>query len=409
VKPVAEQLEILRTGVVEIVREQELAERLETARQRGVGLRVKAGFDPSAPDLHLGHTVVLKKLREFQDLGHTAIFLIGDFTGMIGDPTGKSETRRPLTREEVLANAETYREQVFRILDPQRTEVRFNSEWMDRLSAADLIRLAAHYTVARILEREDFARRFAENRPIAIHEFLYPLVQAYDSVALQADVELGGTDQKFNLLVGREIQKAYGQPPQVILTMPLLEGTDAKLVDGRLVGQKMSKSLGNAIGIQEPPEEMYGKLMAISDPLMERYYELLSLEGRDILARLRSGRIHPMEAKKALAAELVGRYHGPEAAARAAEEFARRFQRRELPSEIPEVSWRGDGERVAVARLLAETGLAKSNSDGRRLIVQGAVRIDGQRISDPALEIPCRGSILVEVGRRRVARIVLSA
>ena len=407
-RPVAEQMEILRGGAVEVIREEELADRIARSIATKVGLRVKAGFDPSAPDLHLGHTVLLKKLREFQDLGHTAIFLIGDFTGMIGDPTGKSETRKALTRDEILANAATYREQVFKILDPDRTEVRFNSEWMAGLSSADVIRLAAQYTVARILERDDFARRFAENRPIAIHEFLYPLVQAYDSVALRADVELGGTDQKFNLLVGREIQKAHGQTAQTVLTMPLLEGTDAKLAEGLLTGQKMSKSLGNAIGINEPPAEMYGKLMAISDELMIRYYELLSLTGRETLAALRAGRAHPMEAKKTLASELVARFQGTEAASRAAAEFEKRFQKRELPTDIPEIAWNGDGERVAVAKLLADTGLASSNSDGRRLISQGAVRIDGEKVSDPAADIPRSGSVLVEVGKRRIARIVLS-
>ena len=298
-KPVAEQLEVLCRGAVEIIPQDELPAKLERARSTGKPLRVKAGFDPSAPDLHLGHTVLLKKLREFQDLGHRAIFLIGDFTGMIGDPTGKSETRQPLTREEVRSNAETYKTQVLRILDPERTEVRFNSEWMDSMGAADLLRLTAHYTVARMLERDDFSRRFRENRPIAVHEFLYPLVQGYDSVALEADVELGGTDQKFNLLVGREIQRAFDQPAQTVLIMPLLEGTEGKLVDGVLTGQKMSKSLGNAVGITDPPDEMYGKLMAVSDELMMRYYQLLSLEGREVPGELRGGAIHPMEAKKA--------------------------------------------------------------------------------------------------------------
>ena len=264
-KPLSEQLAILRRGTVEVIPEEDLVRKLGRAAKTGQPLRVKLGADPSAPDLHLGHTVVLQKLRDFQDCGHTAIFLIGDFTGMIGDPTGRSETRKALDREQVAANAETYKKQVFKILDPERTEIRFNSEWMDRMGAADIVKLAAQYTVARLLERDDFARRFRENRPISIHEFLYPLVQGYDSVALAADIELGGTDQKFNLLVGRELQKGAGQEPQVVLTTPLLEGTDARLVDGRLVGQKMSKSLGNAIGIHEPPAEMYGKIMAISD------------------------------------------------------------------------------------------------------------------------------------------------
>ena len=361
---------------------------------------MKLGADPSAPDLHLGHTVVLQKLRDFQDCGHLAIFLIGDFTGMIGDPSGRSETRKPLDRQQVTANAETYKKQVFKILDPARTEVRFNSEWMGRMAAADVVKLTAQYTVARLLERDDFARRFRENHPIGLHEFLYPLVQGYDSVALGADVELGGTDQKFNLLVGRELQKAAGQEPQVVVTMPLLEGTDARLVDGKLVGQKMSKSLGNAIGIDEPPAEMYGKILAISDELMRRFIELLSrAESRP------DPQTAPMAAKQALAAELVARYQGADAARAASEAFARRFQRGELPAEIPEIRWSGDGETIWVSRLIAEAGLAKSNSEARRLVVQGGVRIDGRSIKDPQLEIPCRGTVLLEIGKRRITRV----
>ncbi len=400
-KPVTEQLAILRRGVVEIIPEDDLLRKLDRAAKTGKPLRVKLGADPSAPDLHLGHTVVLQKLRDFQDCGHAAIFLIGDFTGLIGDPTGRSETRKALDREQVAANAETYKKQVFKILDPDRTEIRFNSEWMERMGAAEVVKLAAQYTVARLLERDDFARRFRENRPIGIHEFLYPLVQGYDSVALGADIELGGTDQKFNLLVGRELQKAAGQEPQVVLTTPLLEGTDARLVDGRLVGQKMSKSLGNAIGIHEPPADMYGKIMAISDELMLRYIELLSrgAAGAD-------PRQQPMAAKQALAAEIVARFHGEESSKKAAEEFAQRFQRRELPSEIPEVRWQGDGETVWLARLIAAAGLAKSNSDARRLVSQGGVRLDGEPVKDPQLEVPCRGSVLLEVGKRRIARVV---
>jgi len=400
-KPVTEQLAILRRGVVEIIPEDDLLRKLDRAAKTGKPLRVKLGADPSAPDLHLGHTVVLQKLRDFQDCGHAAIFLIGDFTGLIGDPTGRSETRKALDREQVAANAETYKKQVFKILDPDRTEIRFNSEWMERMGAAEVVKLAAQYTVARLLERDDFARRFRENRPIGIHEFLYPLVQGYDSVALGADIELGGTDQKFNLLVGRELQKSAGQEPQVVLTTPLLEGTDARLVDGRLVGQKMSKSLGNAIGIHEPPADMYGKIMAISDELMLRYIELLSrgAAGAD-------PRQQPMAAKQALAAEIVARFHGEESSKKAAEEFAQRFQRRELPSEIPEVRWQGDGETVWLARLIAAAGLAKSNSDARRLVSQGGVRLDGEPVKDPQLEVPCRGSVLLEVGKRRIARVV---
>ncbi|MBI2963676.1 MAG: tyrosine--tRNA ligase [Deltaproteobacteria bacterium] len=402
-RPVAEQLRILRRGVVEVIPEDDLVRKLERARASGAPLRVKLGADPSAPDLHLGHTVVLQKLRDFQDCGHTAVFLIGDFTGMIGDPSGRSETRKPLDRDQVAANAETYKRQVFKILDPDRTEIRFNSEWMDAMGAAEVVKLAAQYTVARLLERDDFARRFRENRPIGIHEFLYPLVQGYDSVALRADVELGGTDQKFNLLVGRELQKWAGQEPQAVVTMPLLEGTDAKLVDGRLAGQKMSKSLGNAIGIHEPPAEMYGKMMAISDALMLRYVEVLSRqEGRP------DPRVAPMAAKQALAAEIVARFHGEVASRRAAEEFAQRFQRRELPSDIPEIAWTADGDTVWLARLIADAGLARSNSDARRLVAQGAVKIDGRSVRDPQREIACRGSVLLEVGKRRIARVVFA-
>ena len=399
-RPVQEQLAILRRGAVEVIPEDDLVRKLERAAQSGKPLRVKLGADPSAPDLHLGHTVVLQKLRDFQDCGHAAIFLIGDFTGMIGDPSGRSETRKPLDRHQVVANAETYKKQVFKILDPSRTEVRFNSEWMGNMVAADVVRLAAQYTVARLLERDDFARRFRENHPIGLHEFLYPLVQGHDSVALAADVELGGTDQKFNLLVGRELQKAAGQEPQVVVTMPLLEGTDARLVDGKLVGPKMSKSLGNAVGIDEPPAEMYGKIMAISDETMRRFIELLSrAESRpDPLTA-------PMAAKQALAAELVGRYHGEDAARESAEAFARRFQRGQLPAEIPEIRWNGDGKTIWVSRLIAEAGLAKSNSEARRLVVQGGVRIDGRSVDDPQLEVPCRGAVLLEIGKRRIARV----
>jgi tyrosyl-tRNA synthetase len=401
VKPVSEQLEILRRGAVEIIPDDDLARRVERAVNTATPLRVKLGADPSAPDLHLGHTVVLQKLRDFQDCGHTAIFLIGDFTGMIGDPSGRSETRKALDREQVAANAETYKKQVFKILDPERTEIRFNSEWMERMQAADVVKLTAQYTVARLLERDDFAKRFRENRPIGVHELLYPLVQGYDSIALRADVELGGTDQKFNLLVGRELQKWAGQEPQLVFTMPLLEGTDARLVDGKLAGQKMSKSLGNAIGINEPPEAMYGKIMAVSDELMLRFIELLSRA-----ADHPDPRREPLAAKKALAAEIVARYHGAPASRKAADEFAQRFQRHELPSEIPEVRWNADGDTVWVSRLIAEAGLAKSNSEARRLVTQGGVRLDGKPVKDPQLEVPCRGSVLLEVGKRRIARVV---
>jgi tyrosyl-tRNA synthetase len=403
VKPVAEQLAVLRRGAVEVIPEEDLVRKLERAVQTGTPLRVKLGADPSAPDLHLGHTVVLQKLRDFQDCGHTAIFLIGDFTGMIGDPSGRSETRKPLAREQIAANAATYEKQVFKILDRARTEIRFNSEWMDGMRAADLVKLAAQCTVARLLERDDFAKRFREGHPIGIHEFLYPLVQGYDSVALRADVELGGTDQKFNLLVGRDLQRWAGQEPQAVLTTPLLEGTDAKPVDGRLVGQKMSKSLGNAIGIEEPPIAMYGKVMSISDELMLRYIELLSRsEDRP------DPRRQPMNAKKALAAEIVARFWGRAEAERAAEEFSRRFQRGERPSEIPEIRWDGGGDSVWICRLLTEVGLTKSNSEASRLIAQGGVRLDGVAVTDPRREIPTVGASLLEVGKRRIARVKFS-
>ncbi len=399
-KSVAEQLEILRRGTVEIIPEDDLVKKLERAQQTGKPLRVKLGADPSAPDLHLGHTVVLQKLRDFQECGHTAIFLIGDFTGMIGDPTGRSETRKALDREQVASNADTYKKQVFKILDPERTEIRFNSEWMDAMRSADLVKLAAQYTVARLLERDDFAKRFGEQRPIHVHEFLYPLVQGYDSVALRADVELGGTDQKFNLLVGRELQKWQGQEPQAVITTPLLEGTDARFVDSKVVGQKMSKSLGNAIGIHEPPAEMFGKVMAISDELMLRYIDILSRR-----SSRPDPRAEPMAAKKALAEEIVARFHGDDAGRAAAEEFAQRFQRRQLPTEVPEIAWSGEGDRVWICRLMADAGLAKSNSEARRLITQGGVRLDGGAVADPQLEVACTGSVLIEVGKRRIVRV----
>jgi len=397
-KNAAEQMAILRRGAVHIVHETELEERLRTGRS----LRVKLGADPSAPDLHLGHAVVLDKLRQFQELGHTVIFLIGDFTGKIGDPTGRSETRKPLSEEEVRANAETYRAQVFKILDPERTEVRFNSEWMDAMSSSELVRLCSRYTVARLLERDDFARRFRDERPIHLHEFLYPLIQGYDSVALRADVEVGGTDQRFNLLVGRELQKAYGQPPQVVMTLPLLEGTDGV--------QKMSKSLGNAIGLADPPDEMFGKIMSISDKLMMRYYALLTEEGaEEVQARISSGELHPMDAKKRLAHRVVERFWGPEQARAARQRFEDHFQYRTIPEEhvvvheVPPQRW----ERISLPHELVAAGVASSASEVRRLIQQRAVRIEGAVCSEAILS-PGEGKevILVEVGKRRVVRLV---
>jgi tyrosyl-tRNA synthetase len=386
-------VDVVRRGCVELIDEGELRAKLSENRP----LRVKAGFDPTAADLHLGHTVLIQKLRHFQELGHQVLFLIGDFTARIGDPSGRSETRPSLTVADIASNAETYQEQAFKILDRERTEVMWNSHWMDAMSAADLVRLAAEYTVARMLERDDFSRRFKEHLPISIHEFLYPLVQGYDSLVMQADVELGGTDQKFNLLVGREIQRARGASSQVVLTMPLLEGLDGV--------QKMSKSLGNAVGITESPAEIYGKLMSISDELMVRYYDLLSDADAERVDAIREGREHPMRAKEALAAEIVARYHGPEAARRAAEEFERRFRKGQLPDELPELEWPAGEGTVWICRLLKESGMVKSAGEARRLIAQGAVRIDGERVSDDSLEMPTRGSPVVQVGKRRLVRV----
>jgi tyrosyl-tRNA synthetase len=390
------QLATIRRGTVDVLPVEELAARLSKGRP----LRVKFGADPSAPDLHLGHAVALTKLRQFQDLGHTVIFLIGDFTGMIGDPTGKSETRKPLTREQVRANAETYRQQVFKILDPARTEVRFNSEWMDKMSAADVVRLCAHYTVARMLERDDFAKRYADEQAIGIHEFLYPLVQGYDSVALRADVEVGGTDQRFNLLVGRELQKAYGQPPQIVLTLPLLEGTDGV--------QKMSKSLGNAIGIADPPGEIFGRVMSISDIMMLRYYELLTGEDvKTLREAVESGALHPMEAKKRLARRIVARFYDEATAQHESADFERRFQRRELPEHVPAFEWsEPPSVPPSLPRVLMASGLASSMSDARRLIQQGAVRVDGERIEDAHFVLASTGKpVIVQVGSRRIREI----
>ncbi len=392
------QLEAICRGTVDVLPADELAAKLGEGRP----LRVKFGADPSAPDLHLGHAVALTKLRQFQDLGHQVIFLIGDFTAMIGDPTGKSETRKPLTREQVRANAETYQRQVFKILDPERTEVRFNSQWMDQASAADMVRLCAHYTVARMLERDDFAKRYREERAISVHEFLYPLIQGYDSVVLRADVEVGGTDQRFNLLVGRELQKAYGQPAQVVVTLPLLEGTDGVA--------KMSKSLGNAIGIADPPEDIFGKLMSISDTMMLRYYDLLTTEDVGVIRReIESGALHPMDAKKQLARRVVARFYDEDAARREVEGFERRFQRRELPEHVPVYEWREPASVVPLLpRVMMLAGMAASMSEARRLIQQGAVRVDGERIADIHFALSAdKREWVVQVGPRRVKRIII--
>jgi tyrosyl-tRNA synthetase len=392
-----EALRIIQRGTEEILLESELTERLKSGRR----LRVKAGFDPTAPDLHLGHTVLINKLRQFQDLGHEVLFLIGDFTGMIGDPTGKNTTRPPLSRDEVIENARTYETQIYKILDPEKTLVMFNSSWMSEMRASDLIQLAATHTVARMLERDDFARRYKSGQPIAIHEFLYPLIQGYDSVAMRADVELGGTDQKFNLLAGRELQKLNGQAPQVVITMPLLEGTDGV--------NKMSKSLGNYIGIDEPPDEMFGKLMSISDTLMWRYFDLLSFEHADKIALMKRSveeGANPRDIKFELAKEIVSRFHGgPKAGHDAMLNFIARFQQREIPADISEIELAGNGKGLALTRLLKDAGLTASTSEAMRLIKQGGVRIDGEKAEDPALEIRPGQAHVFQVGKRKFMRV----
>ncbi|MCL7750664.1 tyrosine--tRNA ligase [Guyparkeria hydrothermalis] len=382
-------------GTDEVLVREELVERLAEGRP----LRIKAGFDPTAPDLHLGHTVLINKLRQFQERGHEVIFLIGDFTGMIGDPTGKNATRPTLTPEAVRENARTYERQIFRILDPDKTRIVFNSEWMGKKSAADLIQLASRYTVARMLERDDFSKRYRENRSIAVHEFLYPLVQGYDSVELEADVELGGTDQKFNLLVGRELQKQYGQKPQVVMTVPILEGLDGV--------NKMSKSLNNYIGIEEPADEQFGKLMSISDDLMWRYFELLSFRPLEEIARLReemAGGRNPRDIKFELAIELVDRFHGQGAGEKARDAFVARFQKKQLPDDMPEVHLESG---VAIVEALNRAGLIQSNSEGFRHIKAGAVKIDGERVDDRGLVLP-DGESVVQVGKRRLAKIIVA-
>ncbi|MCO2325913.1 tyrosine--tRNA ligase [Pseudomonas aeruginosa] len=397
-KSVEEQLALIQRGADEILVEAELVAKLK----RGQPLRIKAGFDPTAPDLHLGHTVLINKLRQFQDLGHQVIFLIGDFTGMIGDPSGKSVTRPPLTREQVLENAETYKSQVFKILDPAKTEVAFNSTWMDQLTPADFIRLASQYTVARMLERDDFSKRYASNQPIAIHEFLYPLVQGYDSVALKADVELGGTDQKFNLLMGRELQRAYGQEAQVILTMPLLEGLDGV--------KKMSKSLGNYIGIQEAPGVMYSKLVSIPDTLMWRYFELLSFRSLDEIDSFRKdveAGANPRDIKIKLAEEIVARFHGEEAAASAHKSAGNRLKEGELPEDLPEIEL-SSPEYMPVASVLNKAGLVKNAAAARDLLGAGSVKVDGQ-VVDRTFMLALGETRVFQAGKKAFARITLKA
>ncbi|MCW8902826.1 tyrosine--tRNA ligase [Sedimenticola sp.] len=395
---VAESMELIRRGADEILLEESLINKLE----RGKPLKIKAGFDPTAPDLHLGHTVLINKLRQFQELGHEVTFLIGDFTGMIGDPTGKNVTRKALTREEVLKNAETYQDQIFKILDREKTVIRFNSEWMVEMGAAGLIQLAAKHTVARMLERDDFSKRYKSGQPIAIHEFLYPLVQGYDSVALRSDVELGGTDQKFNLLVGRQLQEIYGQEPQVVLTMPILEGLDGV--------QKMSKSLNNYIGIADQPDDMFGKIMSISDELMWRYYELLSFrpmsEINDLQRRVNEG-LNPRDAKVMLAEELIERFHDKAAAIRAHENFVARFQQGAMPDDMPELSLTAEAG-LPIANLLKEADLVSSTSEALRMIKQGAVKIDGEKIDDRNMVVSKGTSHIYQVGKRRFAKVTLA-
>ena len=390
-----EQLRLIGCGAVEILVEEELLKKL----RRGTPLRVKAGFDPTAPDLHLGHTVLIQKMKQFQDFGHEVIFLIGDFTGMIGDPSGRSETRKQLTRAEVLKNAETYKEQIFKILDPKKTVIEFNHRWMEKMDAAALVELSAKYTVARMLEREDFKQRYQKQQSISIHEFLYPLIQGYDSVVLKADVELGGTDQRFNLLVGRELQREYGQEPQVVLTMPLLEGTDGV--------NKMSKSLNNYIGIHEPPEEIFGKLMSISDELMWRYAELLSDRDLEEIKRVRAqvaqGSVHPMDFKKNLACEIVSRFHGRAAAESARDYFETRHQKRSVPKDVRKQF--SPPDRIWICQLLVDLEFAKSKGEARRLIAQGAVKVDGKMIREADFEFLGRVHRLVEVGKTRIAQV----
>ena len=398
-KAVEESLAIIKRGADELLIESELAEKLKTGRP----LRVKAGFDPTAPDLHLGHTVLINKLRHFQDLGHHVMFLIGDFTGMIGDPSGKNTTRPPLTREQIMENARTYQDQVFKILDPEKTEICFNSGWIEALGTAGMIKLAASYTVARMLERDDFSKRYRNGQPIAVHEFLYPLCQGYDSVALKTDMELGGTDQKFNLLVGRELQKQYGQAPQCILTMPLLEGLDGV--------NKMSKSLGNYIGISEPPREIFGKLMSVSDDLMWRYYDLLSFRTLAEIARFKQevaeGR-NPRDLKVILAQEIVARFYDTQAATEALADFEARFRHGALPDDIPEISLLSVDGELAVAQMLKQAGLVSSTSEALRMIGQGGVKIDGERIEDKNLRLKAGNELIVQIGKRKFARVKIS-
>jgi tyrosyl-tRNA synthetase len=398
---IEEQIAVIKRGAVDLINEKELREKVARAETLKRPLRVKLGLDPTAPDLHLGHTVVLQKLKQFQDLGHVAIFLIGDFTAMIGDPTGRSETRPALTKDQIMANAETYKKQVFKILDPEKTEVRYNSEWFEKISAADMIRLCAQYTMARIMEREDFKNRYQNNLPISIHEFLYPLVQGYDSVALEADIELGGHDQIFNLFVGRDIQKSYGQESQVLVTVPLLEGTDGV--------NKMSKSYGNYVGIDEPPDDMFGKLMSISDDLMIKYYELLSDIPLEALAALKAGlangTVHPKQAKIDFAKEIITRFHDASAASSAHENFEKMFRDKEIPDDIETVVMNRYDAGIWLPKLMVNMGLVPSTSEGKRMIKQGAVTINSEKIFSE--DLPAGQELVIKVGKRKFKRLVL--
>ena len=400
-KEVQRQIDIINRGAAELIEESELRQKIAESLKNNKPLKIKAGFDPTAPDLHLGHTVLIQKLKQFQDLGHSVYFLIGDFTGMIGDPTGKSETRKALSHKEIEKNSETYKNQIFKILDRDKTNVVYNSQWCSKLSASDLIKLAASMTVARMLERDDFAKRFSSNRPISIHEFLYPLIQGYDSVALQADVELGGTDQKFNLLVGRELQKREGQRPQSVLMMPILEGLDGV--------NKMSKSLGNYIGITEKPNDMYGKVMSISDELMWRYYELLSDRDMDEIMKLKkdveNGDIHPKKVKEMLAFEITKRFYDVETAQKAEKYFEEMFKNRDIPEELTEIEYKAQDKDVWICRLLKETGLIKSTSEARRMIKSNAVSVNSEKIKDESYMLSKGYDYIVKVGKKKIARI----
>ncbi len=400
---IKQELSILTRSAVDVISIEELEKKLIESQKKNRPLRVKAGFDPTAPDIHLGHTVLIEKLRQFQEFGHEVYFLVGDFTGMIGDPSGRSETRRPLSKEEVLANAETYKKQIFKILDPRKTKIVFNSSWMEKMTATELIKLCSHYTVARMLERDDFQKRFSTGKSISIHEFIYPLIQGYDSVVLNADVEIGGTDQIFNLLVGRELQRDFHQEPQVVITMPLLEGLDGV--------QKMSKSLNNYIGITESPKEMFGKIMSISDELMFRYYELLSTldpkEIEKIKEGVKEGRLHPKDIKKKLAIEIISRFHSPSEAIQAAEEFERVFKYKEEPEEIEEIDIYLSQKKIWLPKLLQLVGLTQSSSEGKRIIQQGGVRVNRQRVSSLEMELSTGNTYLLQVGKRRFKRVHL--